>query len=96
MTPTGLGGLCPRRIGFLFPHPCDRLTPIGCPHCQGGELDDPYRSRTDRDVYDDYDTYDDDASYLGASAGASMDFNEGDGENLVKLGDEFEDDLTES
>ncbi len=53
---------CPRRIGFLFPHPCMRTTPAGCPDCQGGMVNDPYRDRGDRagfaDGYDEYDSSD--------------------------------------
>jgi len=47
---------CPRRVGFLFPHACDRLSPIGCPDCQNGQIVDPYAQR-DRYGYDDYDNF---------------------------------------
>jgi len=96
MNPMG----CPRRTGFLFPHGCDRLTSIGCPDCQNGQVEDPYESRADRDGYDDYDTYDS-SSYAGVEgvggAEDAADFNEADGESLVRPEEEeFEDDLTES
>jgi len=84
------GWKCPRRIGFLFPHPCERLTPVGCPDCQNGMIDDPYRMRTDRFGYDDYD------DYSGAAAAGAFDFTEADGADLVKPGQEFEEDMTES
>lgn len=89
------GWSCPRRIGFLFPHPCGRLTPIGCPDCHNGQVEDPYRDRTDRDSYSDFDEYDSSAYDPGA-AGVIADFSDGDGENLVRPDEEFEDDLTES
>jgi hypothetical protein len=34
--------------------------------------------------------------YVAGAVGATADFTEGDGENLVKPDEEFEDDLTES
>lgn len=53
MTPAGWR--CTKRVGFLFPHPCERLTPDGCPDCRNGSIDDPWASRTDRRGYtDDY------------------------------------------
>ena len=93
MTPPGWK--CTRRIGFLFPHPCDRSTPVGCPHCDNGRIDDPYSRRLDRGDYIGYDDYDD-SLYAGAIAGQMMNFTEADGENLVKPSEEFENDLTES
>ena len=50
---------CPRRIGFLFPHACERLTPAGCPDCHNAAVQDPYGQRTDRTGYDhnDFDSY---------------------------------------
>jgi hypothetical protein len=39
-------------VGFLFPHQCERLTPVGCPDCHNGSVQDPYGSRTDRQGYD--------------------------------------------
>jgi len=50
---------CPRRVGFLFPHQCERLTPVGCPDCNNGNVEDPYSSRSDRQGYDrdNYDNY---------------------------------------
>jgi hypothetical protein len=89
------GWVCPKRTGFLFPHQCDRLTPIGCPNCQNGQLADPYKDRTDRDSYSDYDDYDS-SVYLAGALGVISDFTEGDGENLVRPDEDFEDDLTES
>src|ERR1041385_4217374 len=103
MTPPGMpplaeGWHCPRRTGFLFPHGCDRLTPIGCPDCNGGQLDDPYRSR--RREWGDDDTSsdwgDDSSASHAGSAGAAdpADLTEADGETLVKTEDsDFEQDM---
>jgi hypothetical protein len=103
------GWRCPKRIGFLFPHPCERLTPAGCPDCDNGRVEDPYRSRSDRQGYpdDDFDNYTSDETG-GASGppvfgggdsgggGASVDFTEADGASLVNADDAFEDDLSAS
>jgi len=49
---------CPRQIGFLFPHPCTRISPAGCPDCQGGAISNPFRQRNDRIGFEDgYDSY---------------------------------------
>jgi hypothetical protein len=93
MTPPGWK--CTRRIGFLFPHPCDRTTPVGCPNCDNGQIDDPYSRRLDRGEYTGYDNYDG-VLLAGAVVSQTMDFTEADGENLVRPEEEFEDDLTES
>ena len=74
--------MCPLKVGYLFPHACERLTPIGCPDCQGGQVADPYGQRHDRYGYDDNDY--------------STDFTEADGATLVKPRQKFEDDLTAS
>ena len=103
---------CPKRVGFLFPHPCERLTSIGCPDCNNGSIDDPYRSRTDRRGYDsDFDRYSStENSWSGGDAplpptygggdaggaGASMDFTEADGETLTGSDRDFENDLSAS
>ena len=58
MTPVPPGWKCPRRVGFLFPHACDRLSPVGCPDCQNGQVENPYSSY-DRYGYSQYDYYDD-------------------------------------
>jgi hypothetical protein len=83
---------------------------VGCPDCQNGQIDDPYRMRSDRYGYSRYDYYDDDY-FLGytiySSSGAadtpgdvtdasSMDFTEADGAELVQPDDQFENDMTES
>jgi hypothetical protein len=92
---------CPRRVGFLFSHPCTRTTAVGCPDCQNGQIDDPYRRR-DRYSYDDYDYYDDSLTgYALSSLADRMDpgFTEADGESLVTPDDGtggFEDDLSGS
>lgn len=95
---------CTRRVGFLFPHDCQRITPVGCPDCQNGVVEDPYLTCGNRYGYDDYDDYDN--TYFIASAypmmagGApydtSMEFTEADGADLVKPDDGFENDMTES
>ena len=89
MTPPGW--TCPRRIGFLFPHPCERTTQDGCPDCQNGQVGDPYRYRFDRYDYTNYDEYSTD--WTGAAAAG---FTEADGERLVKPRDLFEDDMSAS
>jgi hypothetical protein len=65
--PPGLPGwICPRRVGFLFPHDCHRTTPVGCPDCQNGQIDDPYGAHRDREGYSRYDDYD--SSYFSYRA----------------------------
>lgn len=78
------GWRCPRRIGFLFPHPCDRTSPVGCTDCDDGRLNDPFAQRTDRQGYAHYDDY------------SRNDFTEADGESLVRPKRGFEEDLTAS
>lgn len=75
---------CPRSIGFLFPHGCDRLSPVGCPDCFNGQVTDPYRLRTDRYGYTGYDDYSGD------------NFTEADGETLVRPRKRFEEDMSAS
>jgi len=101
---------CPRRVGFLFPHACRRTTPVDCPDCQNGQIEDPYAARRDRYTYSRYDYYADDYFFwygssfgggaqqvdLGGAGAASADFTEADGADLVTPGDEFEHDMTES
>lgn len=109
MTPGGWR--CTRRVGFLFPHPCERSTPEGCRDCANGSIADPWASRTDRRGYaNDYYVFDDvgsdepggfsDAPIFGggdsAGGGASMDFSEADGAELTNSGEAFEDDLSAS
>jgi hypothetical protein len=97
MTPPGWK--CPKRIGFLFPHPCTRLTPEGCQDCQNGQIADPYIRRTDRYYYSNYDYYDDSLTgyALGSLAGHfDSRFTEADGESLMTPQDAFEDDLSAS
>lgn len=108
MTPVPPGWTCPRRVGFLFPHDCLRTTPVGCPDCQNGQIDDPYGSRSDRYGYDLFDSYSSNYFLMRAfsagiastesdsSAAASADFTEADGADLVQPGDQFENDMTES
>jgi hypothetical protein len=78
------GWKCPRRAGFLFPHECDRITPVGCPDCDNGQVNDPFAQRTDRYGYTDYDQYHN-----------VDDFTEADGEKLVRP-KHYEDDMTAS
>lgn len=111
MTPPPPGWTCPRRVGFLFRHACHRLTPVGCPDCENGAIEDPYLryNRYDYTSYDDYD----DAYYLdsgydtavaaGAVYDSSMEFTEADGQDLVSSDqdsdqdqDQFENDTSES
>ena len=96
MTPPGWK--CPKRIGFLFPHPCTRLTPEGCPDCQNGQIADPY-VRQPRYYYTDYDTYDDSLTFWALeSLGEHMThhFTEADGESMVTPDETYEDDLSAS
>jgi hypothetical protein len=86
-------------VGFLFPHPCERQTPEGCPDCQNGQIADPYGQRVDRYTYTDYDDYGDNALAAYGTAGAITqfdDFTEADGETLIKPRDMFEDDMSAS
>lgn len=75
------GFTCPRRVGFLFPHPCERLTSVGCPDCNDNQVNDPFRQR-DRYGYTDYDDY----SGVGPFGmwGSQNDFTEADGETLIR------------
>jgi hypothetical protein len=104
MTPPAPPWKCTRRVGFLFPHDCQRLAPEGCPDCRNGTIDDPYRGG-DRYGYDDYDDYDN--SYYvgygypligigGPGYDSSMEFTEADGADLVKPDEGFENDMQES
>jgi uncharacterized membrane protein YgcG len=100
---------CSKQVGFLFPHRCERISPVNCPDCQNGQVNDPYRTRTDRYGYDnDFDSYgaaETTGAAVGAFAfgggdsgggGASADFTEADGETLIKDDGGFEDDLSGS
>ena len=87
---------CPRSIGFLFPHGCERPSPIGCPDCNSGQMNDPFRQRTDRYGYNDYDDYSG-VSLTGLAAGSVLnDFTEADGETLVRPRKRFEEDMSAS
>jgi hypothetical protein len=92
MNPGGFA--CPRRVGFLFPHACDRLTPEGCPDCNGGQVNDPFAQRTDRDNYTEYEDYRS-VGPFGVYRGQN-DFTEADGETLVRRRRTYEDDLKKS
>jgi len=72
MTPLPPGWKCPRRVGFLFPHPCDRTSPDGCPDCQNGQFGDPYSSY-DRRGYSRFDYYDDAYYYAYYGSGSYQD-----------------------
>ena len=95
---------CPRRVGFLFPHECLRISPDGCPDCQNGQIADPY-AVCGRYGYSRYDSYTDDYFFdfgpeygleTGTPDAPLMDFNEADGADLVREDDQFEDDMQES
>ncbi|HLK68348.1 MAG TPA: hypothetical protein VKU19_33175 [Bryobacteraceae bacterium] len=96
------GWKCPRRVGFLFPHACLRTTPVGCPDCQNGMIEDPYALRTDRYGYSRYDYYADNyfldlmPYYDPGVPAAPVDFTEADGADLVTPGDDFETDMSQS
>jgi hypothetical protein len=90
---------CPRSIGFLFPHECDRPSPVGCPDCNNGQVSDPFRQRTDRYEYNDYDNYSGVAGVglAGLALGSAHDnFTEADGESLVRPRKRFEEDMSAS
>lgn len=76
------GGVCTRRVGFLFPRECGRTSPIGCRDCENGQIADPYGQRKDRYGYSDYDDYND--------------FTEADGQSVVKRRPAFEEDMSAS
>jgi hypothetical protein len=91
---------CPRRTGFLFPHPCERLTAVGCPDCHDGQFDDPYNQRrSDWGMDPDDDDGGDYQASAGSQAGdgpedATPDLTEADGEALVNPEDSaFESDM---
>jgi hypothetical protein len=99
MTPVPPGWKCPRRVGFLFPHDCHRATPVGCPDCQNGQIDDPFAARTDRFGYSRYDYYGDDYLYfIDSIPDPTPDFTEADGADLTSTGDDpsYESDPSES
>jgi hypothetical protein len=74
-----VGWRCAKRVGFLFPHPCERLTPDGCPDCGNGSVADPWASRTDRRGYtDDYYIFGNDSSYQSGGASDAPVFGGGD------------------
>jgi hypothetical protein len=76
---TPAGWRCTKRVGFLFPHPCERLAPDGCPDCRNGSIDDPWASRTDRRGYnDDYYGFDDLGSDSSSGASDAPVFGGGD------------------
>ena len=88
------GWKCPRRVGFLFPHECDRASPDGCVECNNGQVTDPFAQRTDRYLYTDYDNYHGvNTAGLGRNPN---DFTEADGEKLVDNDTEFENDFSAS
>jgi hypothetical protein len=90
------GWTCPRSIGFLFPHGCDRPSPVGCPDCNNGQVSQPFHDRTDRYGYNDYDDYSG-VSLAGFALGSvGDDFTEADGETLVRPRKRFEEDMSAS
>jgi hypothetical protein len=80
-------------VGFLFAHDCHRTTPIGCPDCHNGEIDDPFAERRDRYGYSRYDSYDD-GYYMGYgrhswSSSSSSDTVTTDDSSFDSTGDDF-------
>ncbi len=49
---------CQKMVGFLVKRPCDRTSPIGCPHCNDGE-DDLNDYDSDYVYYENYGSYND-------------------------------------
>ena len=90
-----VGGGCDRRIGFLFPRRCGRLSPTGCPHCQGGRRsEEPYFTyNRERNFYPDYGDYTTVSWGNRGYADAEVDFTEADAASLELLGDDFEQDM---
>jgi hypothetical protein len=63
----------------LFPHPCERTTPEGCPDCSNGSIADPWASRTDRRGYaDDYYVFDNVGSEQSGDVSEAPVFGGGD------------------
>ena len=97
MTPPGWK--CEKRIGYIFPHACTRLTPEGCQDCSNGQITDPYVRRP-RVYYESYDYYDDslfDLSLAEVAGTFNPRFTEADGESLVTPDDNaFENDMSGS
>jgi hypothetical protein len=76
---TPAGWRCTKRVGFLFPHPCERISPDGCPDCSNGSIADPWASRTDRRGYtDDYVVFNDFSSDSSGAASDAPVFGGGD------------------
>ncbi|MEL6383269.1 MAG: hypothetical protein AAFQ89_12625, partial [Cyanobacteria bacterium J06626_18] len=89
------GSGCDRRIGFLFPRRCGRLSSAGCPHCDDGRVaEEPYFTYShERSLYPDYGNY---AALSWGNRGysdADVDFTEADAASLELLGDDFEQDM---
>jgi len=69
---------------------------MGCPDCNNGTVGNPFRQRTDRYGYDDYDDYSG-VSMAGFALGSARDhFTEADGESLVRPRKRFEEDMSAS
>jgi len=85
---------CTRRIGFLFPHECGSMSPVGCRHCNGGQLNDPYSQYSNRYGYDDYDVYH--PSVFSFWPYQHHDFTEADGGSMIRSRKHFEEDMSAS
>lgn len=85
---------CDRRVGFLLPRRCGRPSPVGCPYCHNGQLqDDPFFRYSERSLHPDYGNYR--AGYWGSGTynGDDVDFTEADAASLETLGVDFEQDM---
>ena len=86
---------CERRVGFLFPRRCGRLSPAGCSHCDNGRIpDEPYFYwAEERSLYPNYGNYAARGWGHRAYPGAEVDFTEADAASLERLGEDFEQDM---
>ncbi|MDY6782322.1 MAG: FHA domain-containing protein [Cyanobacteriota bacterium] len=79
---------CDKRVGFLFPRRCGRLSPEGCPHCNGGEIDrEPYFLSSERSLYPNY------GDYSQGESAVPLDFTDADAMSLETVGTDFEQDM---
>jgi hypothetical protein len=86
---------CTKVVGFLFPHPCGRVSSVGCPYCdyqpnKTNYFNDPnHPYQADRNLYPGFGVF----SYAGKTVDlATIQFTDADGLSLGTTS-EFEQDL---
>jgi hypothetical protein len=86
------GDGCDRRVGFLFPRRCGRLTTKGCPHCQDGQMqEEPYFYYPEHAYYTNYGSYGGWDGGYGSTTG--IDFTDADAASLATSDVDFEQDM---